>query len=329
MGKRGWTERFRQATDLTPAGKTPILGPARCTAEEMRGYVARRNPEAPDIAGWYLAAGERYGVRGDLAFCHAVHETNAWRGRGSGVGSGVGFYENIGGVVCGGSAGGDGLVGAGGQIGGTVSGWVGYGGIAGNGRMSALEAIEQAVEAHMQRLLRFVSPERFVQDERRQAHMQERTGIYRKWTYWEDLDGVIHPARRDGSGAVAIWRRMLEWAGKGGENRMSGNVNASGVEQPGGRSLSEREAARVVGEAAPANEAELQWLMTRGLLRQPAPAPGQAVTWAELAGLLRRWEEAAKPPEQPAGQSEARSGRPEPSVVGTETAANMPEKPEA
>jgi len=107
---------------------------------------------------------------------------------------------------------------------------------------------------------------------------------------------------------------------------MSGSVNASGdVQQSGGQPLGEREAVRVVGEAAPANEAELQWLMKRGLLRQPAPAPGQAVTWAELAGLLRRWEEAAKPPEQPVSESDARSGRQEQSAVRTEIAASPEE----
>ncbi|MFC3802331.1 hypothetical protein [Cohnella sp. GCM10012308] len=260
MRKRGWTERFRQATDLTPAGKTPILGVARCTAEEMHGYVARRNPEAPDLAERYLAAGERHGLRGDLAFCHAVQETNAWRGRGvEGLGWGTG---------------GAGLE------------WAGGSRAAG----SQADAIEQAVEAHMLRLARYASPERFVHGDEPAESVDGRPAIYRKWTYWEDLDGVIHPARRDGSGTVAIWRRMLEWAGKGGESRM--NMSANGVggmeKRAGGGAQDEL---RTGGSAA--DGTELQWLLARGLVQAPAPAAGRAVTWAELAGLLRRWEESA------------------------------------
>lgn len=261
MGKRGWTERFRQATDLTPAGKTPILGAARCTAEEMRGYVARRNPEAPDVAERYLAAGERHGLRGDLAFCHAVHETNAWRGRG---------IENTGW-----SAGAAGL---------PAIGWS-RAGLEG-------DAIEQAVEAHMLRLARYAFPERFAQAKASTESAAGQPAIYRRWTYWEDLDGVIHPARKDGSGTVAIWRRMLEWAGKGGEIRMNNNVKGLGdvEKRAGGGAQDELRTSGSAGDGT-----ELQWLLARGLVQEPAPAAGRAVTWAELAGLLRRWEEGAGP----------------------------------
>ncbi|SFB59930.1 hypothetical protein SAMN05216312_11650 [Cohnella sp. OV330] len=276
MRKRGWTERFRQATDLTPAGKTPILGAARCTADEMRGYVARRNPEAPDLAERYLAAGERHGLRGDLAFCHAVHETNAWRGRGE---------EGLNWAATGGS----GLA-------------VGWGGTGFQG-----DAIEQAVEAHLVRLARYVFPERFVQASEPATGAPGRPAIYRKWTYWEDLDGVIHPARRDGSGTVAIWRRMLEWAGKGGESRMNSSVYGVGGTEKRADGEAQQDASRT-GEVA-ADGAELQWLLARGLVQGPAPAAGRAVTWAELAGLLRRWEEGAglQHPEQAAPGAEAKA----------------------
>ncbi|MDG0794014.1 hypothetical protein OMP38_26715 [Cohnella ginsengisoli] len=277
MRKRGWTERFRQATDLTPAGKTPILGAARCTAEEMQGYVARRNPEAPDLAERYLAAGERHGLRGDLAFCHAVHETNAWRGRGE---EGLNWA----------AAGGSGLA---------ASGWsrAGFQG----------EALEQAVEAHMLRLARYTSPERFVQGNGQAESVTGRPGVYRKWTYWEDLDGVIHPARKDGSGTVAIWRRMLEWAGKGGESRMNSSAFGVGGAEKRVDGEAQQEASRT-GEIA-ADGAELQWLLARGLVQGPAPAAGRAVTWAELASLLRRWEEGAvlKRPEQAAPEAEEKA----------------------
>lgn len=276
MRKRGWTERFRQATDLTPAGKTPILGAARCTAEEMRGYVARRNPEAPDLAERYLAAGERHGLRGDLAFCHAVHETNAWRGRG---------VEGLNWAAAGGS--------------GLAAGWSCAG--------LRDDAIEQAVETHMLRLARYTSPERFEQGNGQAVSVAGRPAIYRKWTYWEDLDGVIHPARRDGSGTVAIWRRMLEWAGKGGESRMNSSTYGVGGAEKRADGEARQDVSRM-GEVA-ADGTELQWLLARGLVQGSAPAPGRAVTWAELAGLLRRWEEGAglQRSEQAASEADAKA----------------------
>lgn len=277
MKKRAWTATFRQATDQSPSGRTPILGPARCTAEEMRDYIARRNPEAPDLAALYIAAGERHDLRGDLAYCHAVHETNAWRGRGAGgaaapaldwLGGGMDWQER--------------------------------------GAWNA-EAAERSVESHMRRLLRYAAPERLA-SEAQDGHVapQSRPAVRRRWTYWEELDGLWHPARRDGSGTVAIWRRMLEWTGKGGANRVSGINGWIGTEQAGGARIDERQRAQDRRTHAPGDERELQWLSARGLLQQPAPAPGQAVTWAELAGLLRRWEAAAgRPGAAEAGAAEA------------------------
>ncbi|MEK0317639.1 hypothetical protein [Cohnella sp. 56] len=264
MKKRAWTATFRQATDQSPSGRTPILGPARCTAEEMRDYIARRNPEAPDLAALYIAAGERHGVRGDLAYCHAVQETNAWRGRGAG-GSAASLEWLAGGP--------------------DWREWEARDG----------EAAERTVESHMRRLLRYAAPERLA-SEAQDGHgaSQSRPAIRRRWTYWEELDGLWHPARRDGSGTVAIWRRMLEWTGKGGANRVSGINGWIGTEQLSGIRSDERQEAQARRASSPEDERELQWLRARGLLQQPAPAPGQAVTWAELAGLLRRLEEATE-----------------------------------
>lgn len=70
---------FRQHPDRHYSGRTTILGPARCSAEAMQAYIRRRNPRAPEVAVLYLRAGEKYGVRGDVAFCQAVYETQAWR----------------------------------------------------------------------------------------------------------------------------------------------------------------------------------------------------------------------------------------------------------
>lgn len=56
-----------------------ILGEARADVAQMRAFVARVNPNAPDVAPFYLQHGERLGVRGDLAFAQAIWETNYFR----------------------------------------------------------------------------------------------------------------------------------------------------------------------------------------------------------------------------------------------------------
>lgn len=59
--------------------KTPILGTSEATAGQMRAFVRRVNPGAPDYAQLYLEIGAKYGVRGDLAFAQAIKETGYWR----------------------------------------------------------------------------------------------------------------------------------------------------------------------------------------------------------------------------------------------------------
>ncbi|MFC5402232.1 hypothetical protein [Cohnella soli] len=69
---------FRGHPELEPSGKLSIVGRACCDAERMTAYVRRRNPAAPYVAETYLRLGERYGIRGDVAFCQAAIETRGW-----------------------------------------------------------------------------------------------------------------------------------------------------------------------------------------------------------------------------------------------------------
>jgi hypothetical protein len=69
---------FRRHPDLQPTGKLSLLGAPRCSAERMNAYIRRRNPKAPDVAELYLRQGQRYGVRGDVAYCQMVYETRGW-----------------------------------------------------------------------------------------------------------------------------------------------------------------------------------------------------------------------------------------------------------
>ncbi|MDB4897509.1 MAG: N-acetylmuramoyl-L-alanine amidase-like protein [Firmicutes bacterium] len=58
---------------------TAIQGTAAGQLAQMEGVVRRINPHAPDVAGLYLSTGPHLGVRGDLAYAQAIHETDYFR----------------------------------------------------------------------------------------------------------------------------------------------------------------------------------------------------------------------------------------------------------
>ncbi|QCJ44336.1 N-acetylmuramoyl-L-alanine amidase [Bacillus sp. S3] len=61
-----------------PSGLS-ILGPTLLSPEQMRRFVKKVNPNAVDVANYYLTFGEYYGIRGDVAFAQAIHETDYFR----------------------------------------------------------------------------------------------------------------------------------------------------------------------------------------------------------------------------------------------------------
>ena len=59
---------------------TPIMGKSQVTPEHMAEFVLKRNPNFdPSIAYAFHAIGERYGIRGDIAFCQGIIETGWYR----------------------------------------------------------------------------------------------------------------------------------------------------------------------------------------------------------------------------------------------------------
>ncbi|WVX84516.1 glucosaminidase domain-containing protein [Niallia oryzisoli] len=56
-----------------------ILGPTYLSPEQMNRFAKSVNPNAPELGGYYLTLGEYYGIRGDVAFSQALHETNYFR----------------------------------------------------------------------------------------------------------------------------------------------------------------------------------------------------------------------------------------------------------
>ncbi|WP_257349280.1 N-acetylmuramoyl-L-alanine amidase [Pseudalkalibacillus decolorationis] len=56
-----------------------ILGPTLLRPETLHQFLERVNPNAPDLAALYVELSRVYGIRGDVAFAQAVHETNYFR----------------------------------------------------------------------------------------------------------------------------------------------------------------------------------------------------------------------------------------------------------
>ncbi|WP_223594216.1 N-acetylmuramoyl-L-alanine amidase [Neobacillus bataviensis] len=81
----GITDAFIEAeapsTSPTPAEPTgySILGPTYLSPEHLNLFVKTVNPNAIEIGKYYLTFGEYYGIRGDIAFAQALHETDFFR----------------------------------------------------------------------------------------------------------------------------------------------------------------------------------------------------------------------------------------------------------
>ncbi len=62
----------------SPSGYS-ILGQTFLSPEHMNRFVKKVNPGALELGIYYLTFGEYYGIRGDLAFAQAMHETDYLR----------------------------------------------------------------------------------------------------------------------------------------------------------------------------------------------------------------------------------------------------------
>jgi len=67
-------------TGVDPTARNPILGTSVRTKDELVQFVKKVNPAfKEEIAAAFLSVGAKYGVRGDVAFVQAIHETNWFR----------------------------------------------------------------------------------------------------------------------------------------------------------------------------------------------------------------------------------------------------------
>jgi N-acetylmuramoyl-L-alanine amidase len=70
---------FRDTSSSENAPGYHILGETVLTAEQMNHFVKKINPLAIQLGSYYIAFGKDYGIRGDIAFAQALHETDFFR----------------------------------------------------------------------------------------------------------------------------------------------------------------------------------------------------------------------------------------------------------
>jgi hypothetical protein len=58
---------------------TAICGASQATEGQMRAYIQKHNPDAPDLAALYIQEGNAEGIRGDVAFAQSCLETGYFK----------------------------------------------------------------------------------------------------------------------------------------------------------------------------------------------------------------------------------------------------------
>jgi hypothetical protein len=167
--------QYRSATE-----KTSIFGQATATVAQMREYLKRKNPNAPDYAQLYLDIGEKYGITGDLAFCQSIKETGAWH--------------------------------FGGQVKPEQNNFAGLGATNGGAAGASFRTPEQGIEAQFQHLWGYATtdtlPAGIVLVDPR-FDLLAQVGKRGSAPNWEDLNGKwAVPGDGYGQSILAMWKEM-------------------------------------------------------------------------------------------------------------------------
>ena len=80
---------------IADPGLFTILGPTFLSPKQMDHFAKKVNPNAPELGQFYQTYGNYYGIRGDVAFAQAIHETDYFRFTGV-VNPGQNNYAGIG-----------------------------------------------------------------------------------------------------------------------------------------------------------------------------------------------------------------------------------------
>lgn len=234
-------------------GKHAIMGTAEATAGQMLAYLRKVNPDAPDLTELYLDIGERYGIRGDMAFAQAIKETGYWRFGGS-VSASQNNYAGIG------------------AVGSTVQG-------------ASFPTREEGVEAHIQHLYGYATdaplPKGTVIVDPR-FELLELAGLRGAAPYWEDLNGKwAVPGNNYGQEIVRIWEAVLDMPVENDDVREEEPASPSDSNSGGGG------ASLITGPNW--KQEAMSWLLQEGLINREHD-PDAAVTWAQLGAVLARFD---------------------------------------
>ncbi|MDE5555780.1 MAG: glucosaminidase domain-containing protein, partial [Muribaculaceae bacterium] len=167
-------------SDMEGVDDFSICSRSKASAEQLTAFVRRHNKRFDDeIAKAYLAVGDRYGVRGDIAFCQAILETGWFRfDRGTKVNESQHNYCGL--------------------------------GVVGNGvKGAAFETIEDGVTAHIQHLYAYATTGALPEGERM---VDPRFGAVKRGVArdWSDLNNRWAMNSVYGSMILKIYSDLLK-----------------------------------------------------------------------------------------------------------------------
>lgn len=165
---------------LAAMAATPILGKAKLSAEHLTEFIRQNNPDFPaEIAEAFIAVGNRYGIRGDIALCQAILETGWFRFTG---GTAVTLDQNN---FCG--------------LGVTSLGVKGH----------EFRTVEEGVTAHIQHLFAYATKKKLPKGE---SVIDPRFGYVRRGVApsWEKLSGRWAANPRYGRDILALYKKACD-----------------------------------------------------------------------------------------------------------------------
>ncbi|MCA1065712.1 N-acetylmuramoyl-L-alanine amidase [Rossellomorea sp. AcN35-11] len=170
-----------------PGVEYSISGPSELRADQLDAFVRTVNPNAPLLGAYYIRYGNIYGMRGDIAYAQAIHETNYFRFTG--------------------------------QVKPSQNNYAGIGTTGPGNDGATFKTPEEGVIAHIQHLYAYASTKPLPQG---QTLVDPRFSLVKRGsaTNWTDLNGKwAVPGTTYGQSILSVYSRNIEHALKGIENQ--------------------------------------------------------------------------------------------------------------
>ncbi|WP_230980915.1 N-acetylmuramoyl-L-alanine amidase [Rossellomorea arthrocnemi] len=184
-----------QPTQL-PGIDYSIIGPSLVQAHQLDDFVKTINPSAPAVGKFYIFYGNLYGIRGDIAFAQAIHETNYFRFTG--------------------------------QVKPSQNNYAGIGTTGPGNNGASFATPEEGVLAHIQHLYAYASIKPLPEGA---PLVDPRFSLVTRGTAknWTDLNGKwAVPGTTYGQSILSVYKRNLDYALKAIENQKALLIDALG-----------------------------------------------------------------------------------------------------